>query len=131
MLEISQIFFIIRICILAAQTDNKKQFIVKCKDGVKCSGEDVREYYLGEGCRMLKDFKHSSHVLCHTSINTDQFDIEELEENHHVELKRSRRHVKSPSYYDVQDSLIQDQYHRYEHIVTYLKVFINLISSKY
>ena len=94
------------------------------------------DIYLKENCRMLKDFKFYSHVLCAKNtiknITNDAIVIARLDidpgsddEEDKVRVKRDYRRHYAPSHLDMRDILSPDIYHRYDLIVNYLQVLVS------
>ena len=81
---------------------------------------------------MLKDFKHSSHVMCEKNIENltnDAMVIESLDIDpgsddggDEVRVKRDYGRHYAPSPMDMRDIVSPDIYHRYDIIVNYLQV---------
>ena len=81
---------------------------------------------------MLKDFKHSSHVMCEKNIENltnDAMVIESLDIDpgsddggDEVRVKRDYGRHYAPSPMDMRDIMSPDIYHRYDIIVNYLQV---------
>lgn len=88
---------------------------------------------------MLKDFKHSSHVMCEKNIENiknDAMVIERLDigpgtddDGDEVRVKRDYGRHYAPSHMDMRDIMSPDIYHRYDLIVNYLQVIISILST--
>ena len=84
-------------------------------------------FYESKHCRLLKEFKSHSHVMCPNKLEQEQgFAVEELNLQHKVKTFRGRRHSFIDSM-DMRDFLEPDKYHRYDRIVRYLKVTLKVI----
>ena len=98
-----------------------------------------RDFYAGEGCQMLKDFKNRSHVFCSDDISklaNDSISVEKLKSqttrlknNVMMKRKRHRRHLLAPPPMDMRDFLDGDKYHRYDTIAHYLEVVYPFFTS--
>ena len=68
-------------------------------------------------------------MVCPNKLEEDQqFDIEELNLQQKLPNFRGKRHsLIDPM--DMRDFLEPDKYHRYESIVSYLKVMLNIFAS--
>ena len=94
---------------------------VECR--AQCSVQDRRQFYQQQHCKMLKDFKDHSHVLCSPGMNMTQekFKIKQIDAAKLDGRRHKRAAMSRPEHMDMRDHLDPETYHRFAAIQSYIE----------
>ena len=102
--------------------DNLMMFEIKCISN-ECSVQDRREFYQDQNCKMLKDFKHHSHVLCDPGMSNthEKLAIKQIKPSKLKVRRHKRAALFRPDPMDMRDFLDPQTYHRFAIIKSYIE----------